>query len=158
MHPSNWHQMWVTFRNVSQKNWIQAKGEIERSFVALRGVGASGSFEFGYSRVAFSASGCARAAANHPPVEQSEGKGASPLCFMQMKRGWLSAMTQPVPINKQRCPCVDAWVWGWSATVAAFIYIWWRVYVLFVCVYVLCTSFAYLCAFLCVLRYLSLHF
>lgn len=32
--------------------------------------------------------------------EAEQGKGALPLCFMQMKHLWLSAMQQPIAINK----------------------------------------------------------
>lgn len=88
------------------------KVKLSRALQPLEASGPAAPFEFGYSRVAFSASGCARAAANHPPVEQSEGKGASPLCFMQMKRWWLSAMTQPMPINKHG---VRVWMSGCEA-------------------------------------------
>lgn len=47
-----------------------------------------------------SAPGCARAAANHPPVEQSEGKVNRP-CAICIS----NSMQQPMPINKQ-CVCV----------------------------------------------------
>lgn len=61
-------------RNVSQKNWIQAKGEIESSFAARRGAGVSGSFDFAYSG-SISVSGCTRAAVNHLPVAERREKG-----------------------------------------------------------------------------------
>ncbi len=67
------------------------------------------------------------------------GKGASPLCFMQMKLRWLSAMQQPMPIN--------------SLCVKLYSYISPMFCVLFVCINVACTLFASVCAHECVYKF-----